>query len=297
MKSGNKNLPRGGPPRRGRIKTRADPEPIFSVCGTAISKTTHSSASLTTAPTSIGVRSTKVTNLGTKSMRQLPKRKKKNVKNRFPIIVQAIDKADKSATSDSATITAVPVVNSKIMTTKDKDEAETKTPFTGKVKIGYNHYRDSFDCVDGRVEWKSIDEKFAISFVFHGNFSYWLTILGQDIFSPDHVQIQPSLLSPRAKGDCLYYFEGLSDHQEYMLQVQEDEVAGVGLVGITHNGPFIASIANGIQGTEPTRNPNRAFDDLTQELKGLSAEDLIAQTAEYQQLVEARDLEDILYSG
>ncbi len=297
MKSGNKNLPGGGPPRRGRIKARAGPEPIFAVCGTAISKTTHSSASLTTAPTSIGLRSTKVPNLGTKTMRKLSKRKKKNVKNRFPIIVQAIDKAGESETADSATLSAVPTVDSKIMTTKDKDEAESKTPFTGKVKIGYNHYRESFDCVDGRVEWKSIDEKFAISFVFHGNFKFWLTILGQDIFSSDHVQIQPSLLSPRAECDCLYCFEGLSDHQEYMLQVQEDEVAGIGLVGITHNGPFIASITNDIRGTEPTRNPNRAFDDLTQQLKGLSAEDLIAQTAEYQQLREARDLEDILYSG
>ena len=76
------------------------------------------------------------------------------------------------------------------------------------------------------------------------------------------------------------------------LVVEEDPERGVGIEGVTKSGhTFKAGASSG----DP-KLPNRAFDSITQELKGMSAEELTEAGERYQQLREARDLEEILFS-
>jgi hypothetical protein len=290
----------GGLPRPGRgggSKVRAAaPEPIFSISGKSFGTT--SSAAVAAAPVPRQRPQTTSSSKPSRAVTSTPKKKKKkkqqqpSVGGQLPVIISSLE--SKPAEQPAA------------------KPAEVHPPFTGKVKIGYNHYRESFSCSEGRVDWAEVDDQFAISFVFHGEFKFYLTVVGEDIYSENHTQIHPTKTAAAAAADTTdkqktkgakggkeddkaagSYFEGLSDRCEYMLQVEEDAVAGVGLKGITRSGPFKAGSREG----EEVRSTNRAFDDLTSQLKGLSSDDLVAQTAEYQHLREARDLEDILFSG
>jgi hypothetical protein len=39
------------------------------------------------------------------------------------------------------------------------------------AQVRYNHYDDEFAVVDGKLNWEHVDEKYAISFVFKGNWT------------------------------------------------------------------------------------------------------------------------------
>lgn len=317
----------GGLPRPGGGSGRGgaagvQPAPIFSISGTSIG--TASSSNLAPAAGVPAARPRPRTVPKASSAKSKVKKKASGAK--LPVIPSSAKK--KAAVAEQPGAKKKPEQNGgKAAADIPTDTAAVAAPppYTGNVKIGYNHYRESFPCEEGRVEWAVVDEQYAISFVFHGAFKYWLTIVGEDIYEENHTKIQPTSLPTDAgkeKGRgktgsgsgaaaCggngsggLVVFEGLSGDKEYMLQVEEDAVAGVGLAGITRKGPFKAPFKAGGGGgkggdnaDDGLRLKNRAFDDLTSQLKGLSSNDLVAQTAEYQHLREARDLEDILFSG
>ena len=87
-------------------------------------------------------------------------------------------------------------------------------------------------------------------------------------------------------------FSGLKEGGQYNLVVVEDEEAGYGNEELSrgYEAPG-ASSGGGIGGTS-TRSS-----DITNQLKGMNVDDLRNQTDEYKKLKEARDLEDVLFSG
>ena len=82
----------------------------------------------------------------------------------------------------------------------------------------------------------------------------------------------------------------------YELHVTEDAEAGVGIEGlVSHKGPLKLGAAAEAAGAGASGN--RQTDLLTQELKAMSSEQLKEAGDEYQRLKEARDVEDVLFSG
>ena len=51
------------------------------------------------------------------------------------------------------------------------EPAEPEPPAlpSGPVRVRYNHYNNEFDVVDGRLDFEEVDEAYAISFVFKGD--------------------------------------------------------------------------------------------------------------------------------
>ena len=43
-------------------------------------------------------------------------------------------------------------------------------PVEGSAHVRYNHYNQPFSILDGTLMWETIDDEYAISFVFEGNY-------------------------------------------------------------------------------------------------------------------------------
>lgn len=148
----------------------------------------------------------------------------------------------------------------------------------GSVHVKYNHYNQSFPLTHGgKLDWQTIDEQYCISFVYKGAFGKSLVRT-----SDGHVFLH----------DASETFMGLVGGDQYDLVVKEDEAAeeearkgaerkvyrgrddGVGVTGASNGSKLV-----------------------TQELKGLSIEELRAGGDRYKALLEARDLEDVLYGN
>ena len=142
----------------------------------------------------------------------------------------------------------------------------------------FNHYNQEFTLLDGKLRWSDVDESYCISYVFKGAF-------------------RPRVKEARADAapidrDADGEFAPLSDGGAYELIVEEDEDAEA---AATAADPRRAA---GVRAAEPMPGaPNAASARLTAELKTLSVEELAGQSERYQQLKEARDLEDVLFSG
>ena len=148
-------------------------------------------------------------------------------------------------------------------------------PVVGSVRVRYNHYNQSFNLSDGTLQWSDVDEEYCISYVFKGAFRPRLLDKSRAYFERD------------AAG-C---FATLDDGGEYTLVVEEDEAAEA---AATAADPRRAA---GVRAAEPVMGVNAASSRITAELKTLSVEELAGQSDRYRALKEARDLEDVLYSG
>ena len=148
-------------------------------------------------------------------------------------------------------------------------------PVVSSVRVRYNHYNQQFQLVDGTLQWSDVDEDYCISYVFKGTFRPRLLDASRAYFERD------------AAG-C---FATLHDGGEYTLVVEEDEAAEA---AATAANPRRAA---GVRAAEPVTGVNAASSRLTAELKTLSVEELAGQSDRYRALKEARDLEDVLYSG
>ena len=148
-------------------------------------------------------------------------------------------------------------------------------PVVGSVRVRYNHYNQQFKLVDGTLQWSDVDEDYCISYVFKGTFRPRLLDASRAYFERD------------AAG-C---FAALHDGSEYTLVVEED---GAAEAAATAANPRRAA---GVRAAEPVTGGNAVSSRLTAELKTLSIEELAGQSDRYRALKEARDLEDVLYSG
>ena len=175
----------------------------------------------------------------------------------------------------------------------------------GAVKVRFNHYNKSFPIHNGVLKWSDIDEEYCISFVYRGNFIRNLiltSVCGGTLETTDNNEYAAFTDEHGRRvtvhDESYSYFIGLQDKQECTLEVIEDAVAGIGAEGLRLNaGPLCSAQLNSIQpsNSESIKNTNRAFDTITSELKSIAVTDL--DGAHAKDLIERRDLEDILYSG
>lgn len=92
-------------------------------------------------------------------------------------------------------------------------------------------------------------------------------------------------------------FRGVVEGATYWLDVEEDPVLGVGVDGLTRKTKGIDwASPDGGNGLTSAAS-NRATDDITNELKKMSADELRDGGERYKQLLEARELESCLFAG
>ena len=148
-------------------------------------------------------------------------------------------------------------------------------PVVGSVRVRYNHYNQEFRLLDNALQWADVDEAYCISYVFEG------------AFRPRIVDAAGASFQRDAAGA----FAPLQDGGAYTLAIDEDEAAEA---AATAANPRRAA---GVVAAEPVPGVNSASARLTAELKTLSVEELAGQSDRYRELKEARDLEDVLFSG
>lgn len=160
----------------------------------------------------------------------------------------------------------------------------------GTVKVRFNHYNKSFPIYNGVLKWSDIDEEYCLSFVYRGNYGRELVLLPVDSTRTD------GIVAARHDDSHMYYVD-MRANSEYGLEVTEDPQAGIGAEGLRLNtGPLKSTELSNIQSSQKAiKSTTIAMDAITAELKSIAVTDLSGAHAK--DLIERRDLEDILYSG
>jgi hypothetical protein len=159
--------------------------------------------------------------------------------------------------------------------------------------VRFNHYKESFPTLNGVLQAALIADRWSFSVAYAGNYKLHLTAISDNSAvaerSPGGQHLDTEFL------DCV-------DQAEYRVQIEEDDVseaAALAAAGPPRQIEIIsmeAAAAAMHGGSAVGPKGKRGVDALTEELKKLSPEELREAGDKYKQLLEARDLEDILYS-
>jgi hypothetical protein len=159
-----------------------------------------------------------------------------------------------------------------------------------KVTIRFNHYKKEFQMHNRVLKWTDVDEEYAISFVYRGN--YVRRIYHEDINDITTTNIDRCRHYQKSDENYFLLDSFTSNLKEYWLELIEDESAGCGIEGLVlRKGPILANNDFEKSGHQ---SGNFAVNDITNQLKSMDVKDLHSDEA--RRLREARDIEDILYS-
>ena len=194
-------------------------------------------------------------------------------------------------------------------------------PQPSTIRLKYSHYDQEFPLeVGGTVSFATIDDRYALSFVFKGDFVVrlveaaaapppttrsWRAPPGCAAGGSD-AATRPTFAMDRASGA----FQGLKGGATYEVTVQEDEAAEArGLAGPTRlSAQSLAAVQQQAQQvtSKPAAKalPGRSDDGstqtgflLSQELKSLSVAEIEERSDRYKRLREAQDLQDVVFGG
>jgi hypothetical protein len=181
-------------------------------------------------------------------------------------------------------------------------------PIVGKVRVRYNHYNKEFNVVDGTLQFEDIDAEYSFSFVFKGNFTCQLTDGSGSVYAPDgsglrrEMRKDPSGFDPDAEEEAVVgTFSGLAlqdadgKQAAYVITVDEDPI--VAATETKRNTPYRAPSSTSGAGGGVGPGAARGSALVTAELKNMSADELREGGARYRELLEARDLEDLMGEG
>lgn len=129
----------------------------------------------------------------------------------------------------------------------------------GKVKVRYNHYNRDFDVVGGKLNWEHVDDEYAISFVFKGNWMCHLTheataekILPDNGALRKEMRKNPDAFDPDEEEEkWCGFFSGLTiadsdgKQKQYVLVVKEDEVLDAMTTKTTYKAPTKETVPGG----------------------------------------------------
>lgn len=157
---------------------------------------------------------------------------------------KAVQAAAKAAEEEAAAKAAAEAKAAEEAAAAEKVAAE-KAKTNGKCVVRYNHYDTAFDVVDGVLNWEHVDDQYAISFVFKGNWTCNLVEwvggakgekVGEPILPDDgalHIEMRkdPDGFDPDEEEEkWCGTFSGLTvvtddgTPKEFRLEVQEDAV-------------------------------------------------------------------------
>ena len=132
--------------------------------------------------------------------------------------------------------------------------AEPVGPVLGEVRVRYNHYNKPFPITDGMLTWGAVDDQYAFSFVFEGNF---------------YLKMYPEKEKEQYVEQKNRTFLNLVDGTTYMIEVVEDEEEEAKKEKTVYKAPTVE------------KKTKTAADLLTEELKGMSLEEIAAKGAKF----------------
>ena len=199
----------------------------------------------------------------------------------------------------------------------------------GFIRIKFNHYNKEFPIKNSVLKWSDVDEIYCFSFIYRGNYRRDIQIIhnstGEVLYTSNTnidedeevlnrnsapntnntdsststtMKLDPPAGIPHIERDDLgIYFIGLRvndsasvDSYHYRVDIEEDEIEGIGADGLDiREGPIRQNPAGG-----DGLGDKKAVNAITEQLKQMDVKDLHSQEA--LNLKEQRDLEDILYS-
>jgi len=170
------------------------------------------------------------------------------------------------------------------------------------VQIKYNHYKNSFELgIGGTLAWGQVDDMFALSFVFKGNFGVRLLEAGAE---PGQVGVER---------DAHGIFHRLRGGATYTVTIEEDEAAeaeargqqGGGTTRLSAADLAATQMASLKMSKKLTKGvPGRSDDGSSQtskllrdELRNLSADEIKEGSERFRALREASDFQDVVFGG
>ena len=162
----------------------------------------------------------------------------------------------------------------------------TVLPLSGQLR--YNHYKDHYGIVDGRLEFRSVDDKWAFSYAFKGNFSVRLQpIGGGESVLPDGGKL--SLVDAEGERAACGTFSGLLLGTVYTVIVEEDPQ-----LASKPTKTYVAPKGSSLPVGRAVGGMSRGSALVTAELKKLTAAELKEGGMQYRELLAQRDLEDAM---
>ena len=159
-------------------------------------------------------------------------------------------------------------------------------PLSGQLR--YNHYKDHYGIVDGRLEFRSVDDKWAFSYAFKGNFSVRLQpIGGGESVLPDGGKL--SLVDAEGERAACGTFSGLLLGTVYTVIVEEDPQ-----LASKPTKTYVAPKGSSLPVGRAVGGMSRGSALVTAELKKLTAAELKEGGMQYRELLAQRDLEDAM---
>ncbi len=158
----------------------------------------------------------------------------------------------------------------------------------------FNHYKEEFPTLDGELAAAGIAERWSFSFAYSGAYKLHLTAIASNARVEERSPAGVHL-------DTL--FTNCVDGAEYRVEIEEDDGAEAAAaaaaparkIELISMDAAAAAMRGGSDSAVGAKG-KRGVDALTEELKKLSPEELRAGGDKYKALLEARDLEDILFS-
>ena len=167
-------------------------------------------------------------------------------------------------------------------------------PIPGTITVLYNHYNTRFPISDSVLDAALINEKYAFEFVFKGDYQLVFT-LEEDVHvntTDENNDTDNSSKSTSIQKLERFKFTGFQDGKTYRVAVELDpeeekrlNTREPGTYGIKHYSN------NNNSNSKKTTNS----DLITRELQGMSLAQLEEKGERYKELIEARELEDVLY--
>lgn len=221
------------------------------------------------------------------------------VKGRAPLVTrgpakskrQLKVKAKKKKTSPKqAKATPKAVAKAPATANATADElAVAPEPVLVLVIVRYNHYQESFETLDGVLDPKLVDERLCLHFAF----KKCRVHLTQDQSMSGALDANDFAEANIESEDAQGCIQGLLEGIEYWVVIEEDPAEKV--ESEKRQATFNASRLV-VKAQDDLPGSNAASRNITKQLKGLTEAQLKAKGAEYKQMLEARDLEDVLFS-
>lgn len=118
----------------------------------------------------------------------------------------------------------LPPITTKVETNVEKARRVWASSEASSTRVAIHYastYKTLFECREGFVRWKDIDDEYAISFVFAGNFQKRLRCDGRE---------------PEILGDNDDVYWEVDPNLIYILEIDEDQAAGLNIK--TTSGPI-----------------------------------------------------------
>ncbi|KAJ2997126.1 hypothetical protein HDV02_005867 [Globomyces sp. JEL0801] len=179
-------------------------------------------------------------------------------------------KTNEQKVEDPLKLTQDPLDNK--TTIQEIEPVIQKEPVLGQVTVIFNHYHDSFPIRDGVLDGNIVDDKYAFSFVNKGQYKLYLRDSDNKLMEKVGTT-----------------FINLIDQTKYTIEIEKDPEEIKRLASKP-----VQNIQFNKQSDLTPRNVK--VNAITNELKKMTTEQLMDKGETYKELLEARDLEDILYS-